>query len=408
MEWAERKGNNRQSNAISSAAMLRPRGRRNNGGNTTSSGQLYFSMRSIMYIMIAFACMTLFATFQLMDLELRKVALDTNGENDKFLEAQMKSVPEKKGKQKEKASSEKHQEQRHEDKKSHDQNSNDEKIYRGNLKEEKDDEKNLKKSPSTKAKSKATIAYMISLTHCKPIKDNHDEQYLYDGAAVLKHSIHRNSYQNYEESKSLYDYKMFAIVHPSAKECAEPLLELGYELWIKDVPIEVNKIKKEFLRTKVVTNGCCGEKEYNKLWAYTVDPEKYPVAVHLDVDTLVVQSMDDLYDTMLDGDDSPSRKHVPVMYGAELPSSKDISAFFTRDYNMVQPGKKHVGVQGGFIVLRPDKDKFEEYRQIILEGKFFPGSGWGGLGYGGFYGGMTFQGLVPYFYDEIHKGEQIT
>jgi len=47
----------------------------------------------------------------------------------------------------------------------------------------------------------------------------------------------------------------YAIVHPDAKDCAHLLEDAGYELWVRETPINVNDIKKEFLRTKVVTNG---------------------------------------------------------------------------------------------------------------------------------------------------------
>mmetsp|Transcript_8689 Transcript_8689/g.12825 ORF Transcript_8689/g.12825 Transcript_8689/m.12825 type:complete len:481 (+) Transcript_8689:110-1552(+) len=248
---------------------------------------------------------------------------------------------------------------------------------------------------------KAIVAYMISLTHCKSIKFS-ENTHLTDGAVVLKHSIHLNSIENYAESKSLYGYKMYAIVHPIAESCSKVLKDAGYEILIRETPINVDDIKGDFLREKVVTNGCCGEKEYNKLWAYTM--KDHPIAVHLDLDTLVLQPMDDLFDAMLDGNDSPARSRVPVMHDKELPDGDQIQAYFTRDYNMIQPKKKVVGVQGGFIVLRPSEEAFKEYQDIIIEGKFFSGSGWGGLGFGGFFGGMTFQGLVPYFYDHQHPG----
>lgn len=249
---------------------------------------------------------------------------------------------------------------------------------------------------------KAVVAYMVSLTHCKSIKFS-ETTHLTDGAVVLKHSIHLSSVENYAESKSLYGYKMYAIVHPIAESCSKELKDAGYEILMRETPINVDDIKKDFLREKVVTNGCCGEKEYNKLWAYTM--KDHPIAVHLDLDTLVMQPMDDLFDAMLDGNDSPARSDVPVMHDKELPDGDKIQAYFTRDYNMIQPKKKVVGVQGGFIVLRPNEEAFKEYQDIIIEGKFFPGSGWGGLGFGGFFGGMTFQGLVPYFYDHKHPGK---
>jgi len=60
-------------------------------------------------------------------------------------------------------------------------------------------------------------------------------------------------------------------------------------------------------------------------------------------------------------------------------------------------------VQGGFLILRPSKDAFAEYIQIIKEGNFEGGSGWDGK-YGGFFGAQQFQGVVPYFYDGFHPG----
>jgi hypothetical protein len=36
-----------------------------------------------------------------------------------------------------------------------------------------------------------------------------------------------------------------------------------------------------------------------------------------------------------------------------------------------------------------------------------PGSGWGGLGYGGFQGAMAYQGVLAYFYDQIYPGHVV-
>eukprot|EP01083_Nonionella_stella_P233126 821718_1 len=88
-------------------------------------------------------------------------------------------------------------------------------------------------------------------------------------------------------------------------------------------------------------------------------------------------------------------------------STNQIDAFFTRDYNMVKSGKTPVGVQGGFLVLRPSMEAFEEYKSIIRKGDFQRGKGWGGKGFGPFYGSMTFQGIIPYYYDHFHPGTAV-
>ena len=245
---------------------------------------------------------------------------------------------------------------------------------------------------------KAVVAYAVSLTGCPGGQDDP----LTDGAAVLRHSVRLQSAAT-PTSGSRYGYKMYAIVHPDAAECAPQLAAVGYTLLHRDVPVPVDEIKGDFLRTRVVTNGCCGEREYVKLHAYTL--LDHPVVVLLDLDTIVLRPMDGLFDVMLDDDHSDKNK-LPVMFGKPLPPRVD--AFFTRDYNMVKPGKKkHVGVQGGFLVLRPSMEVYQNYEDIIREGNFVEGKGWGGLGYGPFYGSLTFQGIVPYYYDELHPNTAV-
>lgn len=69
--------------------------------------------------------------------------------------------------------------------------------------------------------------------------------------------------------------------------------------------------------------------------------------------------------------------------------------------NMHAPGRKYAPAQGGFLVIRPDMDVYNEYIAIVKKGDFRQGSGWGGQ-VGAFYGGMTIQGLLPYYYDVLH------
>jgi len=97
----------------------------------------------------------------------------------------------------------------------------------------------------------ATVAFAVSVTGCgaDPITE---------GAAVLKHAIHRVSSRGTLGGK--YDYDIFAIYHPDAEACALPLEKLGYKLLKRNVFVEVDEIKGEFLRRKIRSNGCCGEK----------------------------------------------------------------------------------------------------------------------------------------------------
>lgn len=256
---------------------------------------------------------------------------------------------------------------------------------------------------------RAVIAYAISITDCSVQQD--ESKFILQGAAVLKHSIHLSSWEN-PTSDSRYGYKMFAFVHPDGAPCADDLTKLGYEVQIRQTPINVSDIRGDFLRRTVAIRGCCQEKEFLKLYMYQLTD--YPVVVHLDIDTLVLQPMDELFDAMLSSlssfggghDSTPAQpRNIPVMHNMSLPN--DIHAFFTRDYNLVPPTHEHPGVQGGFLVVRPSHDAFQEYIDIILEGDHRPKKGWGGLGYGGYYGAQQIQGICSYFYDHRHPGTAV-
>ena len=258
---------------------------------------------------------------------------------------------------------------------------------------------------------KATIGYAITVSGCPKNNGSRGDfgAGITDGAAILKHSIHLNSIQNHDQSQSLYDYKMYALVHPEAEPCARPTLEpLGYEILIRDVPVPLEEIEGDYLREKVPKNGCCGEKEFVKLHAYTL--MSHPVVVHLDLDTLVLKPMDKLFDAMIEGAPKDGGNGgIDVAFGDPLISPNaggngQIDAYFTRDYNMAHSNMRHVGVQGGFLVLRPSMVVYDEFVSIIRKGDFRSNGGWGGLGFGPFYGSMTFQGIIPYFYDNLHPG----
>lgn len=69
-----------------------------------------------------------------------------------------------------------------------------------------------------------------------------------------------------------------------------------------------------------------------------------------------------------------------------------------------------IGVQGGFLVIRPNASDFDRMVDIILSGGDFEiGSGWGGqkLSYGGYYGAGTIQGLASYYYGEFAKNRSV-
>lgn len=244
-------------------------------------------------------------------------------------------------------------------------------------------------------KKKTTIAYAVSIT-------NFNSKLMYDGAAVVHQSIRLAS------KKSRYDYHMIAFVHPDAKECAPFMKKLGYEVQIRETPFNETEIKNPALQ-QAQRNSCCGAKEYLKLYSYL--QFDYPVVVHLDLDTMVLKPMDEMFDLMLDP--SFNRSRIPAMWlkPEDFPSQVDF--LFTRDYNMVDPPRRQphqIGVQGGFLVIRPNAEDFERYIKTILSGgDFVQGVGWGGqkLQYGGYYGAGTIQGLASYYFGHLQRNRSV-
>jgi hypothetical protein len=166
-----------------------------------------------------------------------------------------------------------------------------------------------------------TIGWAVTITGC-------GADSIAEGAAVLKHAIHLTSVHGPLGGR--YDYKMYAIYHPDGEKCAKSLEPLDFELVRRETPVAVKDIEGEFLRSKIHSNGCCGERELVKLEAYTLT--QHPIVVHLDLDTVVLQPMDELFDWMLyDGDHSTyDTSNIAIMW-PEHERPKQVNAFFTRD-----------------------------------------------------------------------------
>ena len=167
------------------------------------------------------------------------------------------------------------------------------------------------------------VAYAVSLTGC-------GSDPLTEGAAVLKHSIHRSSIKG--QLGGRYNYKMYAIYHPKAVACAKTLEALGYELLERDTFVKVEDIQGEYLRKNIEKNGCCGEKEFIKLEAYTLI--QHPIVVHLDLDVLVLKPLDNLFDVMMTNKEVPlDLNQIETMWPPEAGgiAPSQVNAFFTRD-----------------------------------------------------------------------------
>ncbi|EJK68347.1 hypothetical protein THAOC_10480 [Thalassiosira oceanica] len=294
--------------------------------------------------------------------------------------------------------------------------------------------------PETGEALPPVIAYVTTLTKCGP-----KHRGGLDGAAVLLHSIRRNSFgwtpEKVEEIEAgeeafngrprhggrggRYRHRAYVIVDPAASpdnpnksgECARFLRRVGYRGgYVASRRPETGPTARrpgegpDHLRLMMSDDGCCGYTELLKLHVYGM--VGHPLAVHLDFDSLLLRPMDDLFDAMLGTAGSPDEAREKVRL-ASLPKSKSvdfsvpIGAAFTRDYNsVVRPSPTApVGYQGGFLVVRPDPSVLDDYRDILLRGEFMlgPRKGWESA-HGGFYGDVTFQGILPYYYETYAPG----
>lgn len=96
----------------------------------------------------------------------------------------------------------------------------------------------------------------------------------YDAAALLKYSIHRNTYP----AGSKYNATMYAIVHPEAVKCKGPnheeydrvkvLKDLGYKVMILGSPVR-KAIMKGYVQSNIEKDA--GERDFMRLHALTHD-----------------------------------------------------------------------------------------------------------------------------------------
>lgn len=238
---------------------------------------------------------------------------------------------------------------------------------------------------NTTTSGSIAVPFVVTITSCEVSLKNTIPFQIVEAASVLQFSVARSS------NNSKYQPVWYAIHHPDAAPCAAPLASLGFVLQPRSTPVAVEEIRGDFLRERIVKNGCCGERELIKLEAWTFD--QYPVAVLLDLDVLVQQPLDGLLDLIVLGS-----QHQPPHWepddllwhqnASTLPEQIDL--LYTTDYGMVQAKRKVKPTQGGFVVLRPSRKIYNDFVEIVREGDFRDNGGWHGKT-GKFWGAMTFQ-----------------
>jgi hypothetical protein len=246
------------------------------------------------------------------------------------------------------------------------------------------------------------IAYAISITFCHPNSTS-----VLDGAAVLGHSIHLASAR--VNNNSRYDYALYAFVHVDAESCAHILTQLGYTVLLKEgPPFRVEDIQDEELQRQIELKGCCGSKEFLKLYAYSL--VEHPIVVHFDTDVAVLQPLDELFDTMLGNEYRKQLPSEPVVGNNTLDKARSADFYFTRDYlqaSQFTNNPRQYGVQGGFFAVLPNATMLKELSQRLLMEKFTTKRGWSNKGYHGYWGATQIQGFLSYVYGEYYPDRAV-
>jgi hypothetical protein len=219
-------------------------------------------------------------------------------------------------------------------------------------------------------KMKPTVAYAITVTKDGPFVD---------GALVLGYAAKKYHSQQLSGISSAYNCDLIAFVTKEVKTSREILIKFGWKIYEKELPVAIEEIENQVYAQNMKNSGCCGASEFLKLWAFTLI--EYHRVIHLDMDSIIFQNLDELYNL-------------------------NYELLFTGDYNMMS-GSPYPPAQGGFFVIKPSIETFQEFQAIIKKGDHRPGGGWGGSHIGNFWGGQTIQGIIPYYYNILHPGKAL-
>ena len=150
--------------------------------------------------------------------------------------------------------------------------------------------------------------------------------------------------------------------------------------------------------------------ELLKLYTYTM--HDYPIALHLDLDFIILKPLDPLFDVFLTPDHAV--KYIPhAHWPADRVRKQRVESMFTRDYPMSRETgipSNFIGMQGGFLLVRPNQTAFEELVGLVQKGNYrTPQGGWydGDVQYPGFYGSPQIQGLIGFYYGHYHPDQTV-
>ncbi len=282
---------------------------------------------------------------------------------------------------------------------------------------------NKNKKRNKNENEKQRIAYAITIT-----KDGN----FGDGAAVLAYSIIKQSQQKKSQTQSPiqtqtqtqtllrssgsrsdsgseyeyeYDISFIAFVHPLVKR-RDILTRLGYHVIEVPLPINITAIHGTFLKEHINNNGCCGASELIKLASYRL--LQYDRVIHMDADTFINNPIDELFVKEKKHEQQHEQQHKQgqeqevVKKVKTISNTYDKSLLYTTDPNMAShKGIDKMPAQGGFLVMKPSEIDYRQLISTIMTTEFNQGGAWNRSKIGWFWGGMTVQGILPYYYNRV-------
>ena len=128
---------------------------------------------------------------------------------------------------------------------------------------------------------------------------------------------------------------------------------------------------------------------FTELEVWTLSEYDYVIA--MDADMQFHRNFDSLFDSMsLNDTQNAKAKNKEEYKGKYLGWTHGATADTNGEL-----------INGGFLVVRPNKAHYNGMLEIIKEGDFRDNTAWRGSGIGWCYGGRTIQGIVPFYYYHV-------
>ena len=214
-----------------------------------------------------------------------------------------------------------------------------------------------------------------------------------DAAAVLRRSADKVRTQESSNSSSGHRYNItyLALVTPDVDaKWLRVIEEVGYKIRRVEVPIKSSDILNPTLASAINRDGRLGINEMAKIEPFLFS--EYERVLMVDSDVMFHRNFDALF-----GDDGFVNEN-----GAD---ENDRAPAF----QWTVGGKATEPINGGFLLMNPKAKDAAKHRNAILdivrEGDHDPSTGWKNSGIGkGTFGGMTIQGLLPYYFLHVLNG----